>query len=205
MHTGKAEAGCLCFKPDAVIRRKMFFRRYGMNRLSVPVTGRGGNVYQKRHERAIIAVLNTVPMLVSFQRQRGVFAGKEKHSEATASPAFPDLKRDTVAEAFGFMPGRKHPQGYNSPAQIDRKPPCKGAQIEFPIGKERIGCRFLYLHNVLPEFFKSRREIGATCPVFLSHHNRIWPFSQRNCYIQFSTADAARNCHMQAEHLFPYP
>ena len=68
MQAGKTETGSFRFKPDAVIRWEALFRSYGMNCFPVPVTGRGGNVYKEWHERTIIAVLNTVPMLVSFQR-----------------------------------------------------------------------------------------------------------------------------------------
>ena len=150
MYVLPPEPGRLGFKPDAVVRRHLFFREKLLDPSPVPVSGGRGDVDEKRHQRAVIAVLDAVAVFVLLETLRSVTAGKEEDPKAAAAPASADRKIQAVAEALRAMPGEKHTERDDGSSEVYREPPGEGAQIEFLFGNSRIRAEFSQFHFSRP-------------------------------------------------------
>ena len=115
------------FKPGRIIRRHLFIRQDPLDYPPVPVAQGGWKIHDKGHQGAIIAILNTVPMLMGFQGLAGIPAGEGKYSYTYASPALPHGEVNAISKTFRFMPCEDGAQGQKTSGNIKQQTPGKGS------------------------------------------------------------------------------
>ena len=124
--------GGAAFEPDAVIG----WERFGVDMLfcdqvvSIARADQRGKRYDGNHERAEIAVLNGVSMLMIFERGRTVFSAEKEDAEIHAAPIFPERKTVAIAPFLRAVSAQGEKNSCDTAEKRKRQSPCERKQIK---------------------------------------------------------------------------